>query len=189
MTRKLLLISLLLVLAILGIGVSGSYDILEEPAEALEIHPPREDTEPFELLHEQVILKPVKHLHGPDSAKFIDISDDGRAAIAESEKEMPREEKVFLGYFYVTGYDICPSCCGKTDGVTASGVVAEIGRTCAANGMAFGTRLWIDGIGERVVEDRGGMGLGHIDILCGNHTECYAVTGWYAVYLMKGKEV
>lgn len=90
----------------------------------------------------------------------------------------------YLGRFYITGYDICLKCCGKTDGITASGVKAQVGRTCAApKGFAFGTRLYIDGIGERIVEDRGGAIKGNkIDVLCENHADCYAITGYYEVY-------
>lgn len=96
--------------------------------------------------------------------------------------------RTYLGRFYVTGYDICMDCCGKLDGITASGAVAQIGRTVAApQSIPFGTTLYIEGIGERVVEDRGGLVTGeHLDVLCANHSECYAVTGWYDVYIVEG---
>ena len=100
------------------------------------------------------------------------------------ETEEAQEERVYLGRFYITGYDTCARCCGKSDGVTASGAVAEVGRTCAGpSSLEFGTRIWIDGIGERTVEDRGGGIRGNrIDVLCADHPACYAVTGWYEVY-------
>ena len=90
----------------------------------------------------------------------------------------------YLGQYYITGYDICVECCGKTDGITASGVHAEVGRTVAANNMPFGTRLYIDGLGERIVEDRGGMKDNVLDVLCNDHPECYAITGYYDVYII-----
>lgn len=35
------------------------------------------------------------------------------------------------------------------------------------------------------VEDRGGaISGGRIDVLCNNHDECYAITGWYSVYVI-----
>lgn len=94
--------------------------------------------------------------------------------------------KTYLGRFYVTGYDICYECCGKIDGITASGTYATVGRTIAApSGIPFGTTLYIDGIGERVVEDRGGLVTGNrLDVLCVNHDVCYAITGWYDVYVV-----
>ena len=95
--------------------------------------------------------------------------------------------KTYLGTYYITGYDICYSCCGKIDGITASGVKATVGRTIAApSNLSFGTKLYIDGIGERVVEDRGGSISGQrLDLLCNNHSECYAVTGYYDVYIIE----
>ncbi len=94
----------------------------------------------------------------------------------------------FLGSYYITGYDICEKCCGKTDGITASGTVATVGRTIAApKDIPFGTMLYIDGIGERVVEDRGGAIEGnHLDVLCEDHPACFTVTGWYDVYTVEG---
>lgn len=95
-------------------------------------------------------------------------------------------EKTYLGTYYITGYDTCYECCGKTDGITASGTYATVGRTIAApSNFAFGTHLYIDGIGERVVEDRGGSVSGNrLDLLCNNHSECYAITGYYDVYII-----
>lgn len=92
----------------------------------------------------------------------------------------------YLGQFKITGYDTCAACCGKTDGITASGTMATVGRTCAASAdLPFGTRLWIEGIGERIVEDRGGAIKGNrIDVLCANHPDSYAITGTYNVYII-----
>lgn len=95
--------------------------------------------------------------------------------------------KTYLGTYYITGYDICYSCCGKIDGITASGEKAMVGRTIAApSNLPFGTKLYIEGIGERIVEDRGGSISGQrLDLLCNNHSECYAITGYYEVYIIK----
>ena len=99
----------------------------------------------------------------------------------------PQPTKRYLGTYYITGYDICYSCCGKIDGITASGVKATVGRTIAApSNLPFGTKLYIEGIGERVVEDRGGSISGQrLDVLCNNHSECYAITGYYDVYIIE----
>lgn len=101
---------------------------------------------------------------------------------SEIRVQRSEETRTYLGRYYVTGYDTCAACCGKADGITASGTTATVGRTCAANGLPFGTRLYIEGIGERTVEDRGGMKGQHIDVLCADHPACYAVTGWYEVW-------
>ena len=95
--------------------------------------------------------------------------------------------KTYLGTYYITGYDICYECCGKIDGITASGAKATVGRTIAApSNLPFGTKLYIEGIGERIVEDRGGSISGQrLDLLCNNHSECYTITGYYEVYIIK----
>lgn len=89
----------------------------------------------------------------------------------------------YLGRYYGTGYDICAKCCGNSNGITASGRRATVGRTVAMSVIAFGTQVYIKGIGYRVVEDRG-VGPGCIDILVNNHSEAYAITGYYDVYLV-----
>lgn len=96
---------------------------------------------------------------------------------------------VYYGNKYITGYDACYSCCGKTIddpnyGVTASQSHVKMGRTCAVNGLTFGTVLYIEGIGIRIVEDRGGMKNGNIDVYCDTHTQCYEITGNYDVYVL-----
>lgn len=115
-----------------------------------------------------------------------------RMALRERMSRIPpdrvREQRIYLGRFYITGYDVCVACCGKTDGITASGAMATVGRTCAApRSFSFGDRIYIEGLGERVVEDRGGAIKGSkIDVLCENHAQCYAITGWYDVYEIVG---
>ena len=53
-----------------------------------------------------------------------------------------------------THYCACRICCGKTDGITASGQKAMPGMTVACNWLPFGTIIQIDGK-NYVVEDRG----------------------------------
>ena len=108
------------------------------------------------------------------------------AATVTQDDEQPEQEREpereYLGTYTVVGYDTCAACCGWTAGITASGTQATVGRTVAMNGIPFGTTLYIEGIGERIVEDRGGMADGVIDVLCENHAACYAITGRYEVY-------
>ena len=95
-------------------------------------------------------------------------------AIIIKEAEAKKEEEpelVSLGVYKISAYCPCVKCCGKTDGITASGTQATAGRTAAMNGVPFGTRIVIDGH-EYIVEDRGG-GLGKkiIDIYFDSHEE------------------
>jgi 3D (Asp-Asp-Asp) domain-containing protein len=68
--------------------------------------------------------------------------------------------------YKITAYTASAPDCGKTDGITASGVKAKAGVTVAASrDLPFGTVLYIDGIGYRTVQDRGGaIGPGHLDL-------------------------
>ena len=70
----------------------------------------------------------------------------------------------------VTAYCACGLCCGKTDAITASGVRVQAGRTVAANQFPFGTRLRIEGMGWRRVEDRlSRRYTGRVDVYMRNH--------------------
>lgn len=100
------------------------------------------------------------------------------------ETEMVPVPMTPLGEYKVVGYDpYCTHCCPRGDGITASGVPATVGRTCAIEGLPFGTKLYISGLGEYVVEDRGVKG-NVIDIACADHAACYAITGTYEVYIV-----
>lgn len=76
------------------------------------------------------------------------------------------------GIYKVTAYCACMQCCGKTNGITASGVKATANHTIAApRTFAFGTKVVIDGI-TYTVEDRGGAIQGNrIDIYMNSHAE------------------
>lgn len=77
-------------------------------------------------------------------------------------------------YIYtLTAYCPCKKCCGKTDGITASGAKAIQGVTIAADTsvLPFGTKVEIDGK-VYTVQDRGGAIKGNrIDIYFDSHEE------------------
>ena len=64
----------------------------------------------------------------------------------------------YCGEFEITYYDSCYKCCGKTNGITASGAKVQEGITVAADTSIFpmGSKIYIEGIGWRTVQDRGG---------------------------------
>jgi len=76
------------------------------------------------------------------------------------------------GVYKVTAYCPCVICCGKTDGITASGTQATANRTIAApKTFAFGTQVVINGI-TYTVEDRGGAIQGNrIDVYMDTHQQ------------------
>ena len=85
------------------------------------------------------------------------------------------------GRYKVTAYCSCARCCGKTNGITASGTRATANHTVAApSTFAFGTQMVINGK-TYVVEDRGGAIQGNrIDIYMNSHSEALA---WGVRYL------
>ena len=71
--------------------------------------------------------------------------------------------KNYAGELEITYYTAGHESTGKTPdhpayGITRSGTVVEEGRTIAADWSVLepGTKVYIDGIGERIVEDTGG---------------------------------
>lgn len=75
--------------------------------------------------------------------------------------------------FTATAYCPCAQCCGKTNGITASGAKAKAGVTVAMSSKyAFGTKIEIKGMGTYIVQDRGGaIGSNRIDIFFNTHQE------------------
>lgn len=72
-----------------------------------------------------------------------------------------------------TAYCPCVKCCGKSDGITATGVKAKANRTVAAdpNILPYGTEI-LCSLGEFVVEDCGGSIKGNrVDFFFDTHEE------------------
>lgn len=75
-----------------------------------------------------------------------------------------------------SAYTAAADECGKSDGITASGLKVEANRTLACpRELPFGTKLRIDGMGEFRCEDRGGAIKGNkIDIYMETKSEAFA---------------
>ena len=73
----------------------------------------------------------------------------------------------------LTAYCPCVKCCGKSDGITASGTQATAGRTVAVDTrlIPYGTEISIDGK-TYIAEDCGGKIKGYtIDVFFDSHEE------------------
>lgn len=80
-------------------------------------------------------------------------------------------EEVEFETYHVTAYCICEECCGKTDGIGASGIKVQPGISVAGV-LPFGTKVWIEGIGFRTVQDRGSaISENELDILLNSHSD------------------
>lgn len=99
----------------------------------------------------------------------IETSPEGETELEQENIDMNLE---YLGIYTLTAYCSCEECCGKSDGITASGVKARPNHTIAApSEFAFGTKLMINGI-EYTVEDRGGaIKDKRIDVYFDSHQE------------------
>lgn len=104
--------------------------------------------------------------------------------LTEKQPESPEPAKHLYGNCRITHYCPCARCCGKADGITASGVPATVGRTVANGSLPFGTRIQING-SEYVVEDRG-VGDFTIDVFVAGHQEAWDMGEYYAdVYIIE----
>lgn len=88
------------------------------------------------------------------------------------------QQRIFAGEFAVYAYcaEQYPHICGGNP-TTKSGEPVTPGVTVAADPavLPLGTRIYIDGIGERVVQDTGGAIRGHkIDLAVEGHQEAVA---------------
>lgn len=99
----------------------------------------------------------------------------------------PKSNRVSLGTYELTAYCACSKCCGKSDGITASGTKATQGRTIAADTsiLPFGTAVYINGQ-KYIVEDKGGAVKGkRIDIFFNSHQEAIKFGRQYATVYIK----
>lgn len=106
---------------------------------------------------------------------------DPTAEVVEPPQVSPEPVEPAWAEYEATAYCSCEKCCGawaenRPDGIvyTASGAVAQEGVTIAADWDVLppGTVVYIDGLGERVVQDRGGTIKGNaVDVYFEDHDE------------------
>ena len=106
-------------------------------------------------------------------------------AIIKDQPSIDTTGMTYMGNWRITGYDPhCDHCCGKHNGITASGNQAEFGVTAGCNNLPLGTKIYVEGYGVFRVDDRGGMSKNHIDIAAPSHDACYQMTGYANVYVI-----
>lgn len=105
--------------------------------------------------------------------------------LAVAEGIVYKEEKIaeevdfgYLGGYTLTAYEWTGNPC-------ANGNYPTCGYTAACNSLPLGTRIYIEGLGEYVIEDRGGMDGSVIDIYMGDVDTCLQFGVQYAdVYII-----
>lgn len=93
----------------------------------------------------------------------------------EKTVEKANPDMKYVGNFKLTGYCPCLQCSEGWGTRTASGRKAVEGVTVAASKQfPLGTKLYIEGVGYRTVDDRGGAIKGNkLDIYVNSHSSCY----------------
>lgn len=115
------------------------------------------------------------------------INKDAKVAETSGQKPEMTSEWTSLGEFEITAYCSCEKCCGKADGITASGTKAEVGKTIAVDTdvIPYGTEVTIDGH-TYIAQDCGGAIKGNrIDVYYGSHEEALAHGIRYAEVMVK----
>lgn len=108
----------------------------------------------------------------PEEAAYQEKMVRWKAKQASLWKTLPREKFVINASAYTAAADEC----GKSDGITSSGVKVEENRTLACPpAFPFGAKIQIDGMGTYTCEDRGGAIKGnHFDIYMETKAEAFA---------------
>ena len=121
---------------------------------------------------------PAEDLHDDGEYLEVDQEDCGEEVNSLYSDAEPgySESLTYYGEFTATAYCACPVCCGEySSGYTASGTLAEEGRTIACNSLPFGTQVMIDGH-IYTVEDTGWSPYGEnwLDIFFNSHEAALA---------------
>ncbi|WP_416232502.1 3D domain-containing protein [Bacillus altitudinis] len=109
----------------------------------------------------------IKTLEGEVKALKEAKSTKPASNVVERKQKAPKLSQTYEVTAYTNGAESTGKSAGDPDyGITASGARTKTGHTIACPpSMAFGTRLYIEGIGVRTCEDRGGaITEGHIDL-------------------------
>lgn len=130
---------------------------------------PNQDSEKLITLSFGTKVKVKKRNLGDDKC-WAKVKVDGQKGYVHMDYlqlDDPFEDMEYLGNWHITAYAYTGSSC-------ANGNMPSTGYTVASNSLAFGTKVYINGIGIRVVEDRGPSWLGSewLDLYLGDHTSC-----------------
>ena len=105
------------------------------------------------------------------STASLTVAEGTPATVTTEVAEVAQPKKTMT--VVATAYCSCVSCCGKSDGITASGVKAKANHTIAVDRsvIPLGTHVLYNGT-EYVAEDTGGAIKGNrIDIFFDNHSD------------------
>ena len=145
----------------------------------------------FALADDVEVIEVECMTHSNPPAGVANIVKVEKRAIKTSDKPKKRaiktSDKKSMGRFKLTGYCACAYCCGKTDGITSTGVKAKAGRTIAVDPrvIPYGSTVIINGK-TYIAEDCGGaIKNNKIDIFFNTHQEALEWGVKYAEVFIK----
>ena len=125
------------------------------------------------IIDQAIHVTNLKELNQDLSNQLISTQSDLETLKVDLEN-LKQNKAMYAGKFKITYYCACKQCCGKDNGITASGVKVQEGVTVAADTskLPFGTSIYIQGIGWRIVQDRGGAIKGYrLDVYIPSHND------------------
>jgi 3D (Asp-Asp-Asp) domain-containing protein len=142
--------------------------------------------------HKEIPLASYDYQNDPFLLNWTFSLEDKEKQVSTPLKEMTPEEKTLARWkekqarmwenlptdpfiINASAYTAAADECGKSDGITASGLKVQEKRTLACPpAFPFGTKIAIEGLGEYRCEDRGGAIKGnHIDIYVKTKSEAF----------------
>jgi len=116
-----------------------------------------------EIEHGKVEVIEVKRKPTPRLIEVKATEIEEEATEETTEEEQP--SMTYLGVYELTAYEWTGSPC-------ANGNYPTLNYTIASNTIPMGSRVYIEGLGDYVVEDRGGMAGNVIDVYMGDYWTC-----------------
>lgn len=104
----------------------------------------------------------------PEIAVYAEETEEPEEVVETEETAEEEPEMEYLGTFEMTAYEWTGNPC-------ANGNYPEVGYTVACNSLPLGTKVYIEGVGYRVVEDRGAdwHSYNWMDLYLGDVASCY----------------
>jgi hypothetical protein len=135
--------------------------------------PVHEDPSP--IIETEPVVEEVVEESSTEESIDPPIVEEEPVAVEETE---PLEME-YLGNLYITGYV-------ATGNPTASGPYPYVGGVAMSRsyGLPWGTTIYIDGLGYYTLFDTG-CSYGVVDVFCNTIPECYDLTSWRDVYIVK----
>ena len=130
--------------------------------------PNKHEEDTYEIKYEQPEMLcdevPYKLLDNPKPE--IEIRAEMTTQMQKVETtEVKEPQMTFIGVYELTAYEWTGNRCANDNYPTCD-------YTVACNSLPLGTRIFIEGMGTYVVEDRGGMADSVIDVYMGDYDTC-----------------